>query len=61
MRNNPHTQYKALTVVALVAFSLPARADETDPIEQIKKLQQMVEQLQQQRADQDKQMELLNK
>jgi phosphate-selective porin OprO/OprP len=61
MRNNPRIQYKAFTIIALATFSLLARADEADPSEQIKKLQQMVEQLQQQRTEQDKQMELLTK
>jgi len=56
-----HVKFKILTIAIVLAFSLNVQADETDPSEQLKKLQQMVEQLQQQRAEQDKQLELLTK
>ena len=61
MRNSQHIKYKVFTIATLTAFSMLAQADESDPNEQVKKLKQMVEQLQQQRLEQDKQMELLTK
>ena len=61
MRNSQRIKYKVLTIATLTAFSMLARADDTDPNEQVKKLKQMVEQLQQQRLEQDKQMDLLTK
>ena len=56
-----HVKYKILAISIVSAFSMTVQADETNPSEQLKKLQQMVEQLQQQRAEQDKQIELLTK
>ena len=61
MRNSQRINYKVFTIVTLTAFSMLAQADESEPGEQLKKLKQMVEQLQQQRLEQDKQMELLTK
>ena len=61
MRNNQGIRYKVCIIATLTAFSLLAQADESDPSEQVKKLKQMVEQLQQQRLEQDKQMDLLTK
>ena len=61
MRNSQRINYKALTIVTFTAFSMLAQADESDPNEQVKKLKQMVEKLQQQRLEQDKQMEILTK
>ena len=61
MGNNQCIKYKVYTIAALTAFSELAQADESDPSEQVKKLQRMVEQLQQQRLEQDKQMDLLTK
>lgn len=58
---NKNHPYKILTIAVLAAFATNAQAESTDLTEQLKKLQQMVDQLQQQRADQDKQMELLTK
>lgn len=56
-----HFKYKVLTIAIVSVFSMNVQADETSPSEQLKKLQQMVEQLQQQRLEQDKQIELLTK
>jgi phosphate-selective porin OprO and OprP len=56
-----HFNYKVLAIAIVSAFSMTVQADETNTSEQLKKLQQMVEQLQQQRAEQDKQIELLTK
>ena len=61
MRNSQHIKYKVFTIATLTAFSMLAQADESDPNEQVKKLKQMVEKLQQQRLEQDKQMEILTK
>ncbi len=61
MNQLSHFKYKIITVGVLAIFSMVVRAEETDPAEQVKKLQQMVQQLQQQRLEQDKQMELLTK
>lgn len=61
MSQLPSFKYKILAIAIVSAFSMTVRADETNPSEQLKKLQQMVEQLQQQRAEQDKQIELLTK
>ena len=58
---NQTLHYKILTIAIVSAFSTTVQADETNTSEQLKKLQQMVEQLQQQRAEQDKQMDLLTK
>ncbi len=60
--NQPHYfKYKVLMIMMASAFSMNAQAESADTSEQLKKLQQMVEQLQQQRAEQDKQMELLTR
>ena len=61
MNQPQHFKYKVLTIMVALACSVSAEAESADPSEQLKKLQQMVEQLQQQRAEQDKQMELLTK
>ena len=61
MRNSQRIKYKVFTIATLTAFSMLAQADESDPGEQVKKLKQMVEQLQQQRLEQDKQMDLVTK
>lgn len=61
MRNSRRIKHNVLTIATFTVFSMLAQADETDPSAQVKKLQQMVEQLQQQRLEQDKQMELLTK
>ena len=61
MRSSQHIKYKVFTIATLTAFSILAQADESDPNEQVKKLKLMVEQLQQQRLEQDKQMDLLTK
>ena len=64
MRNNQRNQYKVFTIATyatFMAFSILAQADESAPNEQLKKLKLMVEQLQQQRLEQDKQMDLLTK
>ncbi len=58
---NQTLHYKILTIAIVSAFSMTVQADEINTSEQLKKLQQMVEQLQQQRAEQDKQMDLLTK
>lgn len=58
---NQTLHYKILTIAIVSAFSMTVQADEVDPSAQLKKLQQMVDQLQQQRAEQDKQIELLTK
>ena len=49
MGNSQRIKYKVFTIVTLIAFSMLAQADESDPYEQVKKLKQIVEQLQQQR------------
>ena len=49
MRYSQRINYKILTIATLTAFSMLAQADESDPNEQVKKLKQMVEKLQQQR------------
>ncbi len=54
-------KFKILTLALLSITALIAKADETETSQQLKKLQQMVEQLQQQRLEQDKQIELLTK
>ena len=51
--------YKILTALLAFACSVSAQAASSDTSERLKKLQQMVEQLQQQRLEQDKQIELL--
>ena len=61
MRSSQRINYKVFTIATLTAFSMLVQADESEPGEQLKKLKQMVEQLQQQRLEQDKQMELLTK
>ena len=53
--------YKILTALLAFACTVNAQADSSDTSEQLKKLQQMVEQLQQQRLEQDRQIELLTK
>ncbi len=58
---NQILHYKILTIAIVSAFSTTIQADETNLSEQLKKLQQMVEQLQQQRIEQDKQIDLLTK
>jgi phosphate-selective porin OprO and OprP len=60
--NQPHYfKYKILMIMVASACSMNAQAESADPSEQLKKLQQMVEQLQQQRLEQDKQIESLTK
>ena len=61
MRSSQRINYKVFTFATLTAFSMLVQADESEPGEQLKKLKQMVEQLQQQCLEQDKQMELLTK
>jgi phosphate-selective porin OprO and OprP len=56
-----HFKYKILSIAMVSVFSMTVQADETDPSVQFKKLQNMIEQLQQQRIEQDKQIELLTK
>ncbi|MBC7756954.1 MAG: porin [Bdellovibrio sp.] len=58
---NQTQYYKILTALFAFACSVSAQADSADTSERLKKLQQMVEQLQQQRLEQDKQMDLLTK
>ena len=54
-------KFKMLTLVLLSVATFTVNADETETSQQLKKLQLMVEQLQQQRLEQDKQIELLTK
>jgi phosphate-selective porin OprO and OprP len=56
-----HFKYKILSIAMVSVFSMTVQADETDPSVQFKKLQNMIEQLQQQRIEQDKQIGLLTK
>ena len=58
---HPSLKFKILTLALLSIPALAVKADETDTSQQLKKLQLMVEQLQQQRIEQDKQIELLTK
>lgn len=58
---HPSSKFKILTLALLSIPALAVKADETDTSQQLKKLQQMVEQLQQQRIEQDKQIELLTR
>ena len=52
---------KIVTLTLLYLPMVTVKADEFDTSEQLKKLQQMVQELQQQRLEQDKQIELLTK
>lgn len=67
MKNNKqHIKIKGLSFVVLSIFSILALAEEATPqavdtAERFKKLENMLQQLQQQRAIQDKQIELLTK
>lgn len=62
MQHHPSSlKFKILTLVFLSIPALVVKADETETSQQLKKLQLMVEQLQQQRTEQDKQIELLTK
>lgn len=61
MQHLPSLKFKILTLALLSISTFAVKAGETETSQQLKKLQLMVEQLQLQRIEQDKQIELLTK
>ena len=61
MQNIPKLKNKTLLLLIATSFSFHAYAEDTDAIKRIKLLESKLEQMQQQRAEQDKQVDLLTK